>query len=227
MNFDTEFAMEILPQILRAIPTTLSATAIGMVLALVLGLFLAIGRRSDNPWVHRPLTTLMEFVRSTPILVQLFFVYFALPIMVPALPTLGAFETGVIVLGVHYATYTSEVYRAGINSVPEGQWEAATALNFSTVDTWRRIVLPQAFPPIVPAMGNYLISMFKDSPQLLAIGVLEVLGQAQAIGSRNFQSTEPLTIAAVIFLILAYGSSLLIRAAEQRWGTAAAESRSQ
>lgn len=219
MTWDMQFALEALPPILRAIPTTLIIMLLAFMLALALGLVLAIIRRVGRPWLRLPLRVITEFVRSTPILVQLFFVFFALPIMAPAL-TFSAFRTGVVVLGVHYATYTAEVYRAGINSVPGGQWEAARALNFSTTDTWRRIVLPQAIPPIVPAMGNYLISMFKDTPQLIAIGVAEVLATADAIGRRSFRQLEPFTIAALIFLVLAYGSSLLVRQAERRWGTA-------
>lgn len=219
MTWDMEFALEILPDILSAIPTTLIVMVLAFALALGLGLVFAIVRRVGPRWLRMPLRGVTEFIRSTPILVQLFFVFFALPIMVPAL-TFSAFTTGVVVLGVHYATYTSEVYRAGINSVPRGQWEASRALNFSTIDTWRHIVLPQAIPPIVPAMGNYLISMFKDTPQLIAIGVAEVLATADAIGRRSFRQLEPFTIAAVIFLVLAYASSLLVRQAERRWGTA-------
>jgi polar amino acid transport system permease protein len=222
--WDTEFALEVLPEILRAVRITILATVLGMALALVLGLVLAIARRSPNRWVTRPVGWFIEFVRSTPLLVQLFFVFFVLPILDPRL-AFSAFTTGVIVLGIHYATYTSEVYRAGIDSVPRGQWEAARAVNFSTADTWGRIVLPQAIPPIVPAMGNYLISMFKDTPQLLAIGVAEVLGTAREVGTVRFRFLEPLTIAALVFLVLSYASSLLVRQAERRWGTAVAERR--
>lgn len=215
--WDNDFALDILPRILRAVPTTIIITILGMALALALGLVFAVIRRAGNPWLRRAQRGVVEFIRSTPILVQLFFVFFALPIMIPAF-TFSAFRTGVVVLGVHYATYTSEVYRAGIDAVPRGQWEAARALNFSTTDTWRRIVMPQAIPPIVPAMGNYLISMFKDSPQLLAIGVAEILSTAQDVGNEQFRFLEPFTIAALIFLVLSYASSLFVRWLERRFG---------
>lgn len=214
-----EFAWEILPQMLNGLQTTISATLVGIVLAMVLGLFLAVGRRSERRWVVVPIGGFVEFVRSTPLLVQLYFVFFILPLYTPI--RASAFVTGVLVLGIHYATYTSEVYRAGIDAVPKGQWEAATALNFRRGYTWRRIVLPQAVPPVVPALGNYIISMFKDTPQLLAIGVLEVLGTGRAIGSRTFRDVEPLTIAAIFFVVLSYLSALLIRQIERRWGSAA------
>lgn len=219
MTWDMEFALEILPRILRAIPTTLIITLLAFGLSLALGLLFAMIRQAGPLWLRVPLRGITEFIRSTPILVQLFFVFFALPIMVPAF-AFSAFRTGVIVLGIHYATYTSEVYRAGIESVPDGQWEASRALNFSMRNTWQRIVLPQAIPPIVPAMGNYLISMFKDTPQLLAIGVAEILATADAIGRRSFRQLEAFTIAALIFLVLSYASALLVRQAERRWGTA-------
>src|SRR5207244_5126292 len=95
----------------------------------------------------------------------------------------SAFLTGVIALGVHYATYTAEVYRAGIEAVPKGQWEAATALSLPRARVWTGIVLPQAVPRVLPALGNYMISMFKETPLLLGIGVLDVLNQAKQQGA--------------------------------------------
>src|SRR5690606_33616653 len=114
--------------------------------------------------------------------------------------TMGALTTGVIGLGVHYATYTSEVYRAGIESVPRGQWEASTALNLAPATTWGRVVLPQAIPVVIPALGNYLIAMFKDVPLLATITVLDVLGEARAVGTQYFRYLEPYTLAGLLFL---------------------------
>jgi polar amino acid transport system permease protein len=155
----------------------------------------------------------VEFVRSTPLLVQVFFLYFALPRFGI---TLSALTVGVIGLGVHYATYTSEVYRAGIDAVPKGQWEAATALSLSRSRTWTGVILPQAIPRVVPALGNYVISMFKEVPLLLAISVVEVVSKAQEIGSQTFRFTEPFTIAGLLFLVLSYPASMLVRRLERR-----------
>ena len=128
---------------------------------------------------------------------QLFFLFYILP---GYGLTLDALTTGVLALGLHYSSYTAEVYRSGIQGVPRGQWEAATALNFSPVQTWRRVILPQAIPPVIPALGNYLIGMFKDTPLLATITVLELLGTALTEAGRTFRYLEPITLVGLIFL---------------------------
>jgi polar amino acid transport system permease protein len=212
-NWDSEFALEILPRLLEAAIVTIQATVGGFGLAVVLGLLLALARRSTLKLISWPAAAFIEFVRSTPLLVQLFFLFFVLPQYGIALSPL---LTGIIGLGVHYATYMSEVYRAGIESVPRGQWEAATALNFSPVHTWRRIVLPQAVPPMIPAFGNYFIVMFKETPLLSAITVVELLRVAQNIGARHFRYLEPITLVGIIFFLLSYPAAILVRRLEAR-----------
>jgi polar amino acid transport system permease protein len=122
----------------------------------------------------------------------------------------------VIALGLHYSTYTSEVYRAGIEGIPRGQWDAAAALNFNRWQTFRHIIVPQAIPPVVPALGNYIVSMFKDTPLLSAITVLEVLQQAKLIGAQTFRYIEPLTLVGALFLVLSLISAAGIRVVEHR-----------
>lgn len=218
MTWDWEFTWtEVLPAVLRGLVVTLQVTVLAFPLAMILGLVLALLRRSNRWYLRYPVWAFIEFVRSTPLLVQLFFVYFAAPILIGL--RLSALVTGVVVLGVHYACYVSEVYRAGIDAVPKGQWEASTALNFDRSDSWRRIILPQAIPPVIPALGNYWISLFKDTPQLLGIGLLEILTQAQRLGAQTFRYQEAITVAGVLFLILAYLSSLLVRYVERRYGS--------
>jgi polar amino acid transport system permease protein len=183
------------------------------VVALALGLVIAVVRRAKVPVLDQVLWAVVEFIRSTPLLVQVFFLYFALPRFGI---TLSALTVGVIGLGVHYATYTSEVYRAGIDAVPRGQWEAATALSLSPGRTWTGVILPQAIPRVLPALGNYVISMFKEVPLLLAISVIEVVNKAKELGSATFRFTEPYTIAGLLFLVLSYPASILIRRLERR-----------
>ncbi len=136
------------------------------------------------------------------------------------LPKFGLFPsplaTGIVAIGIHYSTYASEVYRSGLDSVPRGQWEAATALNFSTFEKLRTVILPQAIPPVVPALGNYLVAMFKDTPLLAAIGVLELLNTAKEIGSYSFRYLEGLTIVGIFFLLMSLISAVGIRALERR-----------
>lgn len=213
MTWDWGFTVEILPELARALIVTVQATLAGSVLAMVLGLVLALLRRSSRRVVSLPTAAFIEFVRSTPLLVQLYFFFFVLPNYGI---TLSPFMTGVLVLGVHYATYTSEVYRAGIEGVPRGQWEAARAMNLSRGRTWRSVILPQAIPAVVPALGNYVNAMFKDTPLLSAITVVELLNQAKAIGSQTFRYLEPVTMVGVFFLVLSYATALLVRRLEVR-----------
>jgi polar amino acid transport system permease protein len=211
--WDWAYAAEILPALLRGLRITVQATLLGTALALVVGLVLAVLRRSRIRVVSMIAGGIIEFIRSTPLVVQLVFVYFGLAAYGIRFSGL---VTGVLVLGLHYGCYMSEVYRAGIEGVPRGQWEASKALNFTAADTWRRVILPQAIPPIVPALTNYLIAMYKDTPTLLFIGVSEVLLTARRIGSQTFDFLVPITLVGVLFFIVSYPSVLLLRRLERR-----------
>lgn len=212
MLWDNAFAIEIIPALLVGFKTTLLLTGAGMLIALILGLVVAVLRRANVPVLSPLLGFYVSFIRGTPILVQAYCAYFVLP-------TVGvqfdALTTGIIVLGVNYSAYTAEVYRGGIQEVPTGQWEAATALNLSTPVTWMRVILPQAVGTTIPMLGNYLILMFKDSAVLSAITVVELLAVAQRIGSANFRYLEPLTIAGLIFLVVSFLASSGVRALER------------
>jgi polar amino acid transport system permease protein len=215
MFWDWNFTAEILPLLARASLVTLVATVLGFGIAATLGLAFAIGRMYGPVWLSLPLAGLIEFVRSTPLLIQIFFVYFVFPEIGI---TLDAMTAGVLALGVHYATYCSEVYRAGLANVPRGQWEASTALNLSPYHTFRDVIIPQAIPPVVPALGNYLVALFKDTPLLSAIAVLELMQTAKIIGSDNFRYTEPITMVGVIFLLFSLIAAGLIKFVESRLG---------
>ncbi|MGW6227105.1 ectoine/hydroxyectoine ABC transporter permease subunit EhuD [Cellulosimicrobium cellulans] len=204
-----ERAAEVLPDLLAGLRVTVVATIVGMVIASVLGLLIALAGRAPSRWLTAPLRLVVDFVRMTPLLVQLVFVY----LMLPAVPGL---VVGCVVLGVHYATYMSEVYRAGIDAVPRGQWEAATALNLPRGRTWRAVILPQAIKNTLPGLGNYAISMFKETPFLFAISVVEMFTAAQTFGANTFSYVEPLTLVGILFLIVSYPTSLLVRRMETR-----------
>nr|WP_297427042.1 ectoine/hydroxyectoine ABC transporter permease subunit EhuD [uncultured Actinotalea sp.] len=206
-----ERAAAVLPVLLEAfVQVTLVATVVGSVVAAVLGLVVAITRRLAPAVIAKPVHGIMEFIRMTPLVIQLLFVYYALPADVPAL------WIGIGVLGVHYAAYMAEVYRAGIESIPRGQWEAATALSLPVTRTWRRVVVPQALRATVPALGTWVISMFKDTPFLTVIFVVEMVTRAEEYGSQVFAYTEAFTIAGLIFLAASYPTSLLVRRLENR-----------
>jgi polar amino acid transport system permease protein len=184
-----------------------------MLVAVTLGLVLAMLRRSRLRIVSLPTAFVIEFVRSTPLLVQMYFLFYVLPLTGAQMSPL---TTGIVALGLHYAAYCAEVYRAGIEAVPRGQWEAATALNMSRWRTAIGVVLPQAIPPVVPALGNYLVAMFKDTPLLSAITVVELLQQSKMIGSATFRYTEPLTLVGLLFLALSLVAAWGVRGLEAR-----------
>lgn len=215
MTFDWAFAWDVLPDLLRALRITGLATILGMALAATLGLVWAVLRRSPIWLLARSSHFVVEFVRSTPILVQIYFLFYILP---ETGLSLSPLTTGILALGLHYSAYLAEVYRAGIEAVDKGQWEAARALNLTTGQTWQRVVLPQAIPPVLPAMGNYLVAMFKDTPMLSAITVLEMLQMAKVIGSETFRYLEPLTIVGALFLILSLVAAQCVQWAERRFG---------
>lgn len=211
MIWDWSFAFEILPILARAAIVTIEATALGFLIAATLGLVVA-GTRIAFPATALPLSILVELVRSTPLLIQIFFLYFVLPKWGIVI---DAFAAGVAAIGIHYAAYCSEVYRAGFDNVARGQWEASTALNLSTWTTFRDVIIPQAIPPVVPALGNYLVALFKETPLLSAIAVLELMQTAKIIGSQTFRYTEPITLVGAFFLVMSLVSATGIRALER------------
>jgi polar amino acid transport system permease protein len=121
-----------------------------------------------------------------------------------------------IAIGLHYASYLSEVYRAGIDSVPIGQWEAALSLSLSPVRTYCRIILPQAIPPAFAGMGNYLVGIFKDTPMLSVIGVAELMHTANSIGSEHYRYLEPYTLVGIIFLLISLPTAYTLRKTETK-----------
>jgi len=130
--------------------------------------------------------------------------------------TLSPFLSAVLALGIHFSTYIGEVYRSGIEGVDNGQWEASTALNLSTRQKWTKIILPQAIPPTIPMLGNYLIILFKEVPLAATIGVLGILQLGKDYGATTWNYVEPLTIVAGLFLLLSYPSAIMIKKLEKR-----------
>ncbi|SOC15449.1 ectoine/hydroxyectoine ABC transporter permease subunit EhuD [Stappia indica] len=203
-----DFTFEILPRLLVATGNTLLAAGLGYAIAVVLGLVFALAQRTP----FRPLTLgvreAVEFIRSTPLVLQIFFVFYVGPQFGIRL---SPWTAGMIAIGLHYAAYLSEVYRGGLESVPKGQWEAAKSLNLSTARTYFRVILPQALPPSLAGMGNYLVGIFKDTPMLSVIGVAELMHTANAIGSETYRFLEPFTLVGIIFLCISLPTAALIR----------------
>ncbi|MDG9669030.1 ectoine/hydroxyectoine ABC transporter permease subunit EhuD [Hahella sp. CR1] len=214
LDWDWDFTWEVLPDLLNAAQITLLATLLGSLLAIGVGLALSLLRRSPSRWISWPVYWVVEFVRSTPLLVQIFFLYYVMPEFGVSLSPM---TTGVLALGAHYGAYLSEVFRSGIDGVEKGQWEAARALNLSQFMTYRDIVLPQALRAMIPATGNYIIAMFKETPQLSAITLLEMLQTAKILGSENFRYLEPFTLVGLLYLAFSIVAALGVHQIERRF----------
>ncbi len=211
VNFDWAYAKSLLPDLLNALSVTAMATVVGFALALAVGLVLALGRRSPFRAIRWPVGLFIEFVRSTPLLVQLYFLYYALPDLgVVASPN----QALIFGLGVHYGTYCSEAYRAGINSVAKGQWEAATALNLGPTTKWSKVILPQAIPNVLPALGNFLVAAFKDAPLGFAIQVTGLMAFATSVQGQ-FRPVEAYLMIGAGFLAVSLPAAWLVRRLER------------
>lgn len=210
---DWAFATSILPILLLGLLVTIEATIVGFFIALILGLILAVLKAAPTRIISWPAHVVTEFLRDTPLLVQLFFLYYVLPEYGIVLP---AFLTGALALGVQYSAYMSEVYRAGLEAVPRGQREACRALNLRPTRTFTHVILPQAVPRIVPALGNYLVSITKDVPVLSVVTVLETLNVAKIIGDRTFNYIIPLSMVGAIYLIVTLIASAGVRFLDTR-----------
>jgi len=202
------FTFEILPRLIMATGNTLLAAGIGYAIALVLGLVLALAQRTPFKLVTYIVREFVEFVRSTPLVLQIFFIFYVGPQFGIRM---SPWVSGMIAIGLHYSAYLSEVYRAGLDSIPKGQWEASVALNLSTQRTYTKIIIPQAIPVVIPGFGNYLVGIFKDTPMLSVIGVMELFQVATSIGAETYRFLEPYTLVGAIFLVLSLPAAMFIR----------------
>ena len=211
LDWRWDFAFEVLPRLLLATLNTLMAAGLGYGIALVVGLVFALAQRTRYRLVTAIARESVEFIRSTPLVLQIFFVFYVFPQFGIRL---SPWTAGMIAIGLHYASYLSEVYRGGLESVPRGQWEACTALNLGTARTYFRIIVPQALPPAMPGMGNYLVGIFKDTPMLSVIGVAELMHTANAIGSESYRFLETYTMVGLLFLLISLPAAAGLRAFE-------------
>ena len=213
--FDTKLAVDILPLLLKASLITIFVTICGFLLALVIGIPLVLGRRSSFYLVSRGFGFVIEFIRSTPLLVQIYFLYYVLP---DAGIHFSPITTGIAALALHYGCYISEVYRSALESVPRGQWDAAIALGYSRIDSYLHIITPQIMPRVVPTAGSFLVYMIKETPLLASIGVQELMYAAKDIGQERFQYLEPITMCGLVFLVFSSVFSIAVTQIEQLVG---------
>ncbi|GGK82937.1 amino acid ABC transporter permease [Ornithinimicrobium pekingense] len=208
--FETELFLEALPILVVAfLKVTLVVTVASSLLAAVLGLVWAIALRELPGPLARPLAFVLDFIRMTPLPVHLLVIYYAFTGLSPM-------TVGILVFGVHYSTYMAESYRAGIESIRKGQWEAAKALSLPQSRTWRAVILPQAVRNTLPSLGNWAIAMFKDTPFLIFISVPEMVTRAREFGGQNFSYIEAMSLAGLLFLLASYPTAVLMQKLEKK-----------
>ncbi|MER9001798.1 ectoine/hydroxyectoine ABC transporter permease subunit EhuD [Mesorhizobium australicum] len=212
--FSFSYALEILPRLLAAAHLTVELTLVSFSIALAIALPLALARLSSSRALSTASGGFIEFIRGTPMLIQLFLVFFGLPKLGLPLPPITA---GVLTLSVHYGCYLAEVYRAGLQAVHPTQREAAWAVSMSPFETLSIVIIPQAIPPMIPALGTYLIGLFKDAALLSSISVFELLTTAKLIGTESFRYTEPMTLAGILFLLMSLAAAAMTRLLERYW----------
>src|SRR3990172_1347854 len=213
VKFNAQFLTTVIPFIVGGAGVTLFVSFTSIVLAIILAVLGALGRLSRNPIANGIASFYVSLVRGTPLLLQILFIYLALPqagIVLPEIPT------GIIALGFNYGAYMTEIFRAGIQAVPHGQTEAAESLGMNGRTTFLRIVVPQAFRIVTPAIGNDFIAMIKDSSLVSAIGVHELLWNAQAAGRPTYQSMQTLFVAAAVYWVMTIAFSYFQGKLERR-----------
>lgn len=212
-SWDWAFAWSVLPALLQGLLVTVQATVVGSAIALSVGLVLCMLRLARIPVLSHLVWFMIEFLRGTPFLVQLYFIFYVLPNYGIVFSPL---VTGILALGIYGSARAAEFYRAALEAVPSGQWEASLTLGLPIHKVWTRIILPQMWPIAAPMLGNLIIAMFKDTAILSTITVLELVARARDAGFQTFRYLEPLTMAGILFWMVSYSAARGLRRLEDR-----------
>lgn len=211
--FSLSFTLEILPLLLRGAGVTFLATASGFIAALIVGAMLFATTLRPFKLLALPGRMIMEVLRSTPLLIQVYILFFILPNVGL---TLSPIVTGLIALGLYHGAYVAEAYRAAVSHIPRTQWDTIEALRFPRRAAFRHVVFPQMVSPLVPALGNTFITMLKDTPILAAVTVPELMFEANEVGSQTFRYIEPMTLAALSYLLMSLIAASFVFMIESR-----------
>lgn len=201
------------PFIVGGVPVTIEVSVLSIIFATMFAVIGALGRLSVRAPIYAVATLYVSMVRGTPLIVQIIFIYLALPQFGIVL---DAFVCGVFALAFNYGAYMTEIFRAGIQAIPRGQLEAAAALGMTNRMTMQRVVLPQAVRIVIPAIGNEFIAMIKDSALVSYVTIQETFFRASTTGTRYFRSFETLLVAALIYWVLTILFSLVQERIERR-----------
>ncbi|WP_312336504.1 amino acid ABC transporter permease [Anaerospora hongkongensis] len=215
MNFDFDLVVNSFPLLLLGAGVTVQITALSVGFGLLIGMFVGIARLSQVKLVKLLATVYVDFIRGTPLLVQIFLIYFALPMIIGQ--RIDPFIAAITACSVNSGAYVAEIFRAGIQSIDKGQMEAGRSLGMTWTQTMRFIILPQAFKRIIPPLGNEFIAMLKDSSLVSVIGFEELTRRGQLIIARTYGSFEIWLTVAFIYLVMTLTISRLVDYLERRY----------
>ena len=217
MNLNVDLMINSLPLLIVGAGITIQITAISVGLGLIIGMFVGIARICNVKVLRALATVYIDFLRGTPLLVQIFLIYFALPMVVGQ--RVDPFIAAITACGINSGAYIAEIFRAGIQAIDEGQMEAGRSLGMSWVQTMRYIIVPQAFKNVIPPLGNEFIALLKDSSLVSVIGFEELARRGQLIIARTYGSLEIWITVALIYLVMTLTISRLVSYMEKRLAT--------
>ncbi len=216
MYFSLDDMLLFLPSLLHGALLTITVSLLAFGLALVFGLAIGIARLSRVAPLRAVMACYIQFIRGTPLLLQLFFIYYVLPY---AGIVLTPFVSGAMGLTLNYAAYMAEVFRSGILAIPKGQWEAGSSVGMSRRMLMRRIILPQAIRIIIPSLGNFFVSIFKDSALVSVITMRDLMFSGELLASATYKHFEIFTMVAVIYFLISYPTAKLVEWIGRRGST--------
>ncbi|MDD3395852.1 MAG: amino acid ABC transporter permease [Acidaminococcaceae bacterium] len=217
MDFDWELINNSIPLLLTGAGITVEITALSVFFGFCIGIFVGVARLAKLRLIRYAAAVYVDFIRGTPLLVQIFLVYFALPAVIGS--RVDPFLAAIAACSINSGAYVAEIIRAGIQSIDKGQMEAGRSLGLSWGQTMRYIVMPQAFKRIIPPLGNEFIAMLKDSSLVSVIGFEELTRRGQLIIARTYASMEIWAAVAIIYLIMTLTISRLVAYLERRYRT--------
>ncbi len=215
MNFSLDIMTSAFPLLLAGAAITIEISALSVFLGLIIGCFVGIARLGSLRLLRLLANFYVDFIRGTPLLVQIFLVYFALPGIIGQ--RVDPFFAAISACSINSGAYIAEIFRAGIQSIDKGQMEAGRSLGMTWTQTMRYIIVPQAFKRIIPPLGNEFIAMLKDSSLVSVIGFEELTRRGQLIIARTYASFEIWLAVAVIYLVMTFAVARLVAALERRY----------
>jgi len=206
--------LEFMPILLNGTIYTIEITVAAIILSTVLGFVFSLALVSDRVWIYRPVRIWINFIRGVPLLVQMFYVYFVMPDIGIKL---NAMQASIFALSVCYASYHAEIFRAGILSIPKGQWESAKSIGLRYWQIMTRVILPQSARVILPPMGTSYIILLKDSSLASVITVRELTRSGQLIATSTFENMQVFTMVALIYVTLTQILAFFIQRSERKF----------